>query len=73
MSLVTAGTDCTLSQHFCDVAVNCFIARDWQLQSFVTKGAVGPGNDACLALCRSVHFSSEMEREQSEQSDSGLP
>ena len=32
MSLVTAGTDCTVSQHLWDVVVNCSIAWDRQLQ-----------------------------------------
>jgi len=48
---MTAGTDCTVSQHLWDLAVNCSIAQDRQLQSSVTNGAVGPGNDACPALC----------------------
>jgi len=32
MSLVTAGTDCTASQHLRDVAANCSKAQDRQLQ-----------------------------------------
>jgi len=32
MSLVTTRTDCTVSRHFWDVAVNCSVARDRQLQ-----------------------------------------
>ena len=37
MSLVTAGTNCTVSQHLWDVAVNCSIAQDRQLQKLSPK------------------------------------
>jgi len=39
-----------VSQHLWDVAVNCSIARDQQLQKLCHRMYVGPGNDACLAM-----------------------
>jgi len=40
MSLVTAGTDCTVSQHIWDVVENCSIARDQQLQKLCYQRSV---------------------------------
>ena len=39
-----------VSQHLWDVAVNCSIALDWQLQKLCHQRCCAPGNDACLAL-----------------------
>jgi len=44
MSLVTAGTDCMVSQHLWDVVVNCSIARDRQLQKVC--------HQRCVCACR---------------------
>ena len=41
LSLVITGTDCTVSQHLWDVAVNCSIAQDWQLQKLCHQRCCG--------------------------------
>ena len=51
MSLVTAGTDCTVSQYLLRCGGKLFHSPGPAAASSVTKGAVGPGNDACPALC----------------------
>jgi len=43
MSLVTVRTDCTVNQHLWDVAVNCSIARDRQLQKLCHQRCCGSG------------------------------
>jgi len=43
MSLVTAGTDCMVSQYLWDVAVNHSVARDRQLQKLCHQRCCGSG------------------------------